>query len=40
MYYLGATLQREDIDIQAMTIRELGDIAEERGMTLLDVLTL
>lgn len=40
MYYLGATLQRETIDIQAMTIRELGDIAEERGMTLLDVLTL
>lgn len=28
------------IDLKAMTVRELGEIAEDHGMTLLDILTL
>ena len=31
---------RETIDLQSMTVRELGDLAEQHGMTLLDILTL
>lgn len=36
----GTTLKRETINIQTMTIRELGELAESQGMTLLDILTL
>lgn len=29
-----------EIDLEAMTVRELGEVAEARGVTLLDILTL
>lgn len=31
---------RDAINLEAMTVRELGDVAEAHGMTLLDILTL
>lgn len=34
------SLQSAAIDIRAMTVKELGDVAEARGVTLLDILTL
>ena len=35
----GNTLKRETIHLRHLSIRELGEIAESCGMTLLDVLT-
>lgn len=29
-----------EVDLEVMTVRELGEIAEAHGMTLLDVITL
>lgn len=29
----------DEIDLDKMTLREVGDVAEAQGMTLLDVLT-
>lgn len=32
--------ERPEVDLEMMTVRELGEIAEDHKMTLLDILTL